>query len=304
MEKRSAFLLVLSTAIISGFSIYLNKFAVKGIDSDVFTFSKNLLVGVFMLSLVLFFTGISELKKLSRKNWAKLILIGVIGGSVPFVLFFRGLQITSAASASLVHKAMFVFVSLLAFMFLKEKLDKKIIFAMGLLLVGNYFMIKPTLSFNLGDLLIVSATLLWAVENTISKHTLKDLSGNAVAFGRMFFGSLFILVYLFFTGKSSILLNLTMPQLQWILITSGMLVLYVVTWYNGLKYMDVSLATAVLLLGSPITTLLSLTSGAIISIGQAFGILLLVLGIVLYMYSTGYINIESILKAWTKKTKA
>jgi drug/metabolite transporter (DMT)-like permease len=304
MEKRSAFLLVLSTAIISGFSIYLNKFAVKGIDSDVFTFSKNLIVGIFMLSIVLFFTGFSELKKLSKKDLVKLILIGLIGGSVPFVLFFRGLQITSAASASLVHKSMFAFVSLLAFIFLKEKLDKKIIFAMGLLLVGNYFMIKPTLSFNLGDLFILLATALWAIENTFSKHVLKSLSGNVIAFGRMFFGSLFILVYLFFTGKSSLLLNLTMPQIQWVLITSGMLVLYVVTWYNGLKHVDVSLATAILLLGSPITTLLSITSGAAILISQAFGALLLVFGIVLYVYSTGYINIQGILKTWTKKTKA
>jgi drug/metabolite transporter (DMT)-like permease len=304
MEKRSAFLLVLSTAIISGFSIYMNKFAVKGIDSDVFTFSKNLIVGIFMLSFVLFFSGFSELRRLSRKDWFTLLLIGAIGGSIPFLLFFKGLQLTTAASASLIHKSMFVFVILLAFIFLKERPDKKILFAVGLLLAGNYLMIKPAFSFNLGDLFILSATALWATENTFSKYALNSLSGNTVAFGRMVFGSLFVLIYLFFTGKSTLLLNLTMPQIQWVLITSGMLVLYVVSWYNGLKYIDVSLATSVLLLGSPITTLLSLTSGATISTGQAFGILLLVFGIVLYMYSAGYINIQSILKTWTKKTKA
>jgi drug/metabolite transporter (DMT)-like permease len=304
MEKKSAFFLILATAIVSGVSIYLNKFAVKGIDSDVFTFSKNLVVGIFMLSLVLITTRLSELKKLEKKDWAKLLLIGLIGGSIPFVLFFKGLQITSAPSASLIHKSMFVVVSLLAFVFLKEKLDKKIMFAMGALLAGNFLMIKPTLSFNYGDILILSATVFWAIENIISKQILKTLSGNVVALGRMFFGSLFILTYLIFTGKAQLLANITIPQIQWILIASGMLVLYVFTWYNGLKHVDVSLATAVLLLGSPITTIIGFASGAMINIEQGFGMLLLVFGVVVYMYSAGYINPESILKAWTKKTEA
>jgi drug/metabolite transporter (DMT)-like permease len=304
MEKKSAFFLILATAIISGVSIYLNKFAVKGIDSDVFTFSKNLLVGVFMLSFVLMLSGISELRKLSKREILGLLLISFIGGSVPFILFFKGLQITTAASASLIHKSMFVFVGVLAFLFLKEKLDKKVLAAIALLFVGNYLLIKPTVTFNYGDLLIFSATLLWAIENTLSKHILKTLSGNVVAFSRMFFGSLFILAYLIFTGKAPLLLTLSTHQIQWVLISSGMLALYVITWYNGLKHADVSLATAVLLLGSPITSILNMTSGSILTISQAAGTLLIVFGVVVYMYSAGYINPESILKLWTKKTEA
>ncbi len=304
MEKRNALLLVLSTAIISGFSIYMNKFAVKGIDSDIFTFSKNAIVGIFILSLILFTSKFSDFSKLNKKDWLKLVLIGFIGGSIPFLLYFRGLQITTAASASLIHKTMFVYVAVLALLFLKEKLDKKVIFAMLLLLIGNYIMIKPAWNFNLGDLLILSAAFLWAIENTISKHVLKNLSGNIVAFGRMFFGSLFILIYLFSTGKAQLLMSLSSSQIQWILVTSAMLVLYVITWYNGLKYVDVSLATAILLLGSPVTTLLSLTSGATMTIEQAIGMFLIVFGAVAYMHAAGYINVKHILKLWTKKTRA
>ena len=290
MQKR-ALLLIFSTAIISGISIYLNKYAVGGIDSSVFTFLKNILVAVFLLSLILI-TKSNEFFKLKKRDWAKLVVIGLIGGSVPFLLYFRGLQLTTAASASLIHKTMFIFVTALALTFLKEKLNRTVFIALTFLLIGNYLLIKPTFSFNLGDLFILSATILWAVENILSKHALKNISGNMVAFGRMFFGSLFILLFLFVTNKTNF--GFSTSQIFWVFLTTIMLVLYVVTWYNGLKYIDVSLASSILLLGSPVTTLL--TYGINIELGQILGIMLLGAGILVFMNSTSQIE----LKAWTK----
>jgi drug/metabolite transporter (DMT)-like permease len=76
-----------------------------------------------------------------------------------------------------------------------------------------------------------------------------------------------------------------------------------ITWYNGLKYVDVSLATAILLLGSPITSLLKFKTGTPINAEQAFGILLLVLGVVTFMNSTNYFSVNELMKSWTNKTK-
>jgi drug/metabolite transporter (DMT)-like permease len=304
MEKRASLLLVLSTAVISGISIFLNKYAVKGIDSDIFTLSKNLLVALFLFSVILMVSKFKEIKDLKQRDWANLALIGFIGGSVPFLLYFRGLQMTTAASASLIHKTMFVFVIIFALSFLKEKLNKKAIMAAGLLLIGNYLLLKPTFSFNIGDLLILSATLLWAIENVISKKILTGLSGNIVAFGRMFFGTFFIFVYLLSTGKANLLLSLSNQQISWIFLTAGMLILYVMTWYNGLKHVDVSLATAILLLGAPITASMNYLAGAQVSFSQAAGIFFLLVGILLFMNSTADFSIKGLRRAWSKKTKA
>ncbi len=53
------------------------------------------------------------------------------------------------------------------------------------------------------------------------------------------------------------------------------------SWYNGLRDVKVTTATSVLLLGSPITTLLSyLFLGSTLSLVQAVGILLVVGGVV------------------------
>ena len=295
MNKKNALLLIFSTAIISGISIFMNKFAVTGIDSTIFTFAKNIMVTLFLFSLIFFTTKFKEFRLLKKKDWLKLVLIGLIGGSIPFVLFFRGLQLTSGAGASLIHKTMFVFVTVLAVIFLKEKLNKKVIIATTSLLLGTYLLLRPSLSFSLGDLFVLTATLFWALENTLSKYVLKELSANIVAFGRMFFGSMFILIYLVFTNKIGSLLTLTTTQFSWILVTSGMLFLYVFTWYNGLKHVNVSLATAILLLGLPVTTLLRFLTGSVMSISQSFGIMLLLTGVIVFMNSTKEFNFNELL---------
>ena len=79
---------------------------------------------------------------------------------------------------------------------------QKIIIASILILAGNLFILKlKTFSFNNGDMLILIATILWSMEVTLSKYTLNELSGEIVAFGRMFFGSVFILLFLLATGN-------------------------------------------------------------------------------------------------------
>jgi len=131
-------------------------------------------------------------------------------------------------------------------------------------------------------LLIFLATLLWASENVLSKHLLKELPARIVIWGRMFFGSIFIILFLLATGQFSLLGSLNLEQTGWVMITAVLLFGYVATWYTGLKYVKVSVAATILLLASPITTLLSvLFLGKNILAGQVLGIFLIVLAIFL-----------------------
>ena len=273
---------VLGTAIISGVSIFINKFGVQGIDSSLFTGAKNVVVAIFLFSLILLAKDFKKLKELKLKDYAKLFLIGLLGGSIPFLLFFKGLQMTTASQGAFVHKTMFVWVAVLALVFLKEKLDKGIIIGAVLLLLGNFFLLKMNgFVFTTGDLLILAATLLWSTETIISKQALNTIDSKVVAFGRMFFGSLIILVFLIITNKISLISTLTGTHWLWILVTSLFLFGYVFTWYSGLKTIKASVATSVLLLGSVITTTLNhLFAGAVIVPAQIIGITLLVLGMV------------------------
>src|SRR3989344_901660 len=281
------------TALVSGFSIFVNKFGLKESDPFVFTGMKNIAVVVFLISAIILLGEIGELRRLSIKQWGKLTLIGLFGGSIPFLLFFKGLSMTSAATGSFIHKTMFVFVTIGAVIFLKERAEKPFIIGAVLLLAGNALLLKlSSFSLNTGDLLILIATLLWSVENIISKHALKEISSRVVAFGRMAIGFLFILLFWAFTGRIETALSLTMPQLSWILLTSAFLFLYIISWYYALQKLKASVATSILLLGSPITTLLSMAFlGADVTIGQAFGMLMIVAGIVMAVWFTAQSNL-------------
>ncbi|MFH1182477.1 MAG: DMT family transporter [Candidatus Woesearchaeota archaeon] len=277
---KKGLMLVLATAVISGVSIFLNKFAVSGINSSVFTFSKNVAVALLIFSIIVLFGRLNEVRQLTTKQWSLLAAVGLIGGSIPFLLFFKGLQVTSSVTGSFIHKTMFVFVAVLAVIFLKEKLNKTILAAAALLVAGNFFLLGiNTISFDTGTLLILAATALWAGENVLSKHLLGSLSGNIVAFGRMFFGSLFILAFLAASGQLNLVAELTSKQLLWILATSLLLLFYVVTWYNGLKEVKVTVAASILTLGLPITTLLNFAAGSAVTLHEITGIIMVAAGV-------------------------
>lgn len=279
---KRGYYLVFATAVVSGLSIFMNKWAIEGLNPYVFTWSKNILVAVFLFSMLLLMREWVNVKALKPKQWFQLILIGLIGGSIPFLMFFKGLQLTSAATAAFVHKTLFVYVAVLAAIFLKEKLSKSFLVGAVLLLIGNVLLLKASWTLDTGLLLIFGATLFWAVENTLSKHVLREVNSRIVAFSRMFFGSLFILVFLFATGHVKQLLAISVPQVQWTLFTSILLLLYVTTWYEGLRTIPISQATCILLLGSVITTALQFAFlDKAVTIFQGVGMFLLIAGVAL-----------------------
>ena len=279
---KKGYFLVFLTALISGFAIFINKFGVSVVNPNIYTFLRVLTVAIFLTGLLLFLKDWRTLKNLTGKQWLLLIIIGLVGGSIPFLLFFRGLSLTNAAQGSFIHKTMFIWVALLATLFLKEKIDKKFLLGGLFLLLGSLILLKKLpYSFNQGDLLVFLASLLWATENTISKYVLRDLEGRIVAWARMFFGALFILIFLLATNQLPLISGLTLGQINWVLITTVILFGYVMTWYNGLKFIPVSQATVILLLGSPITTLLSFIQTRQVSFQEIFSGIFIILGILL-----------------------
>lgn len=280
MEK--GYFLVFLTSIISGFAIFINKFGVRVVNPYIYTFLRVLVVAIFLSTLLLILKDWQRLKKLTKKQWFLLVLIGLVGGSIPFLLFFKGLSLTTAAKGSFLHKTIFIYVAILAALFLKEKIDKNFLLGGLILLLGNLILLKKLPSMiNQGDLLVFLATLLWAGENTISKYLLKDLEGRIVAWGRMFFGSLFIFLFLLATQQIPLIVGLNLKQIGWVLITALILFGYVMTWYSGLKYIPVSQATVILLFGSPITTLLSLIFERKIIYQEFLASILIILGIII-----------------------
>ncbi len=306
MAERNAIILVLLTAFVSGFSIFLNKFAVAGTNPFVFTAMKNIVVAVFLLSALFLLKEFGALRRLSKRNWLQLATIGLVGGSTAFLIYFYALQLTSAINAGFLHKTIFVFATIFAIVFLKEKISRWFIAAAILLLAGNYLLFSKISAFTPADLLIVAAVFLWAIENILARQLLLQpkISGKTVAFGRMFFGSFFMLAFLLATNQFSFVFEQTAQQLQWLFITAILLFLYVVFYFSGLKGLQVHKATALLMLGQPVTVLLSvLFLNRALSFNDALGITLTVCGAVLVIGFSAFSNFSKAGKPNILKTR-
>ena len=253
-------ILALLTAVISGISIPLNKIFVVEMEPAVFTAVRALIIGLIFLA----FAGWHSKKAKSpfkKVPWKYLIVIGLVGGGLAFLLYFTGLSLTTTSRAAFLHKTLPIYTSVLAFIFLKEKVSRKQSLGLLAMLAGTFLLVygqvDPSqfwMNPQLGDLLVLAATMLWGVENVLAKYALiKDESNLVVSFSRMFIGSLFLFAAVLALGKTGALLSLSPGQSVNVLISTSLLFGYVFCYYWSIKLINVSKASILLLLAPVIT---------------------------------------------------
>lgn len=253
---------MICAAIISGFAIPINKLLIIDLSPTVFTATRAILIGIGFFIIVSFKNNFNY-KKFKRVPWKSLLAIGFIGGGLAFLFYFTGIKLTTSGRAAFLHKTLPIYTIILAFLFLKEKVVKKQILALILMLFGTFILYSAKISPSelwiepsIGDFLIILATFLWGVENIIAKKVMiKGESNFVVTFSRMFFGAILLFGILLGLGKLDQLLSLTIGQIGKILISSAILFGYVFTWYWGIKLINVSKAAPILLL-APVVSLL------------------------------------------------
>lgn len=250
--------LALLTAIISGLSVFFAKIFVSKMDPVVFTTLKNIFVAM-VLSLIISRSNFKEqLRRLKTGDWVKLILIGAIGGGVPFALFFTGLTMTSAATGAIIHKTLFIWVAFLAVIFLKEKL--RLIQVVGyLVLLWGALGVAGIKGITLGrgEQLILAATILWGIENVIAKIALRNIAAEIVAWARMVVGAIILIGIVAATGKMNLMFELNQAQLMATIVGAAFLTGYVLSWYKALKFAPATTVSAVLTVSTIITGLLA-----------------------------------------------
>jgi drug/metabolite transporter (DMT)-like permease len=260
-RRRTGILLALTTAGISGFSVFLNGYGVKAFgNATVYTTAKNLVAAVVLVGVVLLAgrAGAGLTRPASGRQWLALGAVGLVGGSIPFVMFFEGLARASSPQAAFIHKTLLLWVALLALPLLGERLAWGHWLAVALLVVGQVGLAGGVASsFGAPELLILGATLLWSVEVVIAKRLLAGLSSWTVGVARMGLGTVALLAWLAVRGQLGGLAGLTGAQLGWALLTGVMLAGYVGTWFAALARAQAVDVTAVLVLAAPVTAGLS-----------------------------------------------
>jgi drug/metabolite transporter (DMT)-like permease len=255
--------LAMAVAVVSGVSVFVNGFAVKQLpDAAVYTTLKNGVAAILLIAVAVAVVPRGSILELDRRAWSSMAVIGVIGGSVPFILFFSGLTIASAPSAAFIHKTLFVWVVLLAVPFLGERLGWFPILALGILLAGQLLAAPPTgVSWGTGETMILGATLLWAIEVVVARRLLVGaVPSPVVGAARLGIGLLVLIGYLALTGRFAVVAALTPTQWAWGLGTGILLAAYVGTWLAALRRAPASVVASVLVLGAPITAALTALS--------------------------------------------
>jgi drug/metabolite transporter (DMT)-like permease len=274
------------TAVISGFSVFINANGVRAFgDATVYTTMKNLvaalLLGALALAAVQRGSTAAPRAPRTRRGWLELTAIGLIGGSVPFVLFFEGLSRATAADAAFLHKTLFVWVALLAVPLLGERLGRLQLVAIVLLFAGQLALTGglPQLALGSGELMILAATLLWSVEVVVAKRVLSEVTPLSVGLARMGLGTAVLLVWVAATRGVAPLVVLTATQWWWAMVTGVLLAAYVATWLAALSRAPAVDVTAVLVGGAVITALLQGASGAAALSPMLPGLVLLTAGV-------------------------
>lgn len=263
-RRATGIALAFATAVISGVAIFVNAHAVRHFsDATVYTTAKNAVAGGLLLVLALTAqrpaARVATASPPSRGRWLALLGVAVIGGSVPFVLFFEGLARAEATQAAFIQKTLVVWVALLAVPLLRERFRAPHALAIVLLLAGQAWLAghAGTVVFGAGEAMILAATLLWSVEVVYVKHLLGSLGPRTLAAARMGVGTALLVGWVVVAGKAGELGALDAEQWRWVLLTGLILTAYVATWYAALARAQAVDVTAVLVFGAVITALLS-----------------------------------------------
>ena len=267
MSRRSTGIaLALVTAAISGVAVFLNGYAVKRFgDATAYTTAKNGVAGLLLLLLALPVlvrparAGEPAPRPGSRRQWLALVLLGVVGGSIPFVLFFEGLARASSTQAAFIHKTLVVWVALLAVPLLGERLSSAHYAAIALLLAGQAVLVggAGAVTVGAGELMIFAATLLWAVEVAFVKRLLDSLAAPTLAAARLGIGTLILVGFVVVSGRADEIAAYGVAQWGWVVLTGVVLAGYVATWYAALARAQAVDVTAVLVLAAIMTALLN-----------------------------------------------
>ena len=201
-ERRLGYLAVGVAAVLFGTWPSFSKIALEELHPLTIVVYGQLIPGL------LFAPTVRGLRLSSRD--ARLVLLTVAtGGLLAPVLYFFGLELTTASNAVLLSNTESLFTVVLAFLLLRERLARLGYACLAAMAVGAFFVTTDLrlgdasfLEHLLGNLLLVGSAFFWALTNTASTHLLKRIRVLPLLAFQLALGSAFVLPFVFASGAS------------------------------------------------------------------------------------------------------
>jgi drug/metabolite transporter (DMT)-like permease len=170
----------------------------------------------------------------NKKNYSLLLLTSLCGAVIAPILFFYGLSNTSASDSSILINGEILFSILLAIVFFNEKLIRREIVALILVLAGIVILTtnmeflslsssNSFIQFNIANILIVGATIFWALDNNISKILSKTIHiPHIIVLKTLIGGSILFILFIIIFGINELVNTITIYHIPYLVFAGSM----------------------------------------------------------------------------------
>ena len=190
-----------TVAILIPFAIFFKKIALVKDVPPITLLVQLILIASIVLSINLFLFQrkyIKKIRNIKGKEWKNTFFAGVFLFFGYFISTY-GLRFTTSINYSFLNKSNLIFIPLLAFFFLQEKITKEKIFLAFIFFVGIY-LITTNGQFiipHFGDLLVVMATFFFSSYTIINKNLVKILEPEIASWGVLSWAAILTLIFSF-----------------------------------------------------------------------------------------------------------
>ena len=246
-------------------NVVISKLAVPYVTSALFLLLACLLATVCFR---LHFGNSGEWQKLFRKDvWPRALAMGTFGTALPMTIFMVALNYTTPVNASIANQFEMIYSLILSAILLKERPTLKQIGGSVLILLGVVLIVLEggtTLQAK-GDLMVIGCLWMYQVSHIFAKKLPTDLGPQTIAAARAFYAmpALAILCLCLSTIQGPLQFEVHSGTLWIVLITSALVNYFLGNsyWYQAIRNMDLSKATAIILSYPVMTYILSVAFG-------------------------------------------
>lgn len=249
---------------ITAANLVASKFAVPYITSALFMLLTCTLAAVLFLPYIHRTNGWKIL--LDKKIWPRCLAIGTFGTALPMTIFMIALNYTTPVNGAILNQFEIIYSLILSYIILKERPSGRQIGGSLLILLGVGMLLwQAGTSVQLkGDLMIIGCLWMFQVSHIFAKKLPADIPPQLIAGARAIFAipALLVLVVgiMYFQGP----LQLDSHPALWTALIFSAVANYFLGntyWYQAIRNMDLSKATAIILSYPVMTFLLSVLMG-------------------------------------------
>ena len=243
-ERTRGYLAIVLAAVLFGVWPTLSKLVLDVVDPLVIAFLVQLIPALAL-------TPSLRRVRIARADWKLIVLSAFAGAALGPILYFYGLERTTASNSVLLSNSESLFTMLFAYAFLGERATRREYLALGGIAVGAFFVTTQLrfgdvefFRFLTGNVMLVAAAACWGIGNTASTVMVRRIPIISLIAIQLLLGAGFLLPIVTLTGASFDIPLHVLPLL--VLLSLGAVVMFSILFFYAFRTIGAMRTGAVL----------------------------------------------------------